>query len=268
MKNLYKWLFILPLFFLAACSPKTTAPVTQQDRVGKATDEELIAALVALKESNPTHFYTKIDTKLQNSTNNHSFKTSLRIAKDSAINAMITFAKIPIMTAHIDLDTVKIINRREKCFVLQDINYIKTTFGVDFDFANIQEILMGRPIDFNPKEAYYILQDSKYYVVSTHSKKGAKDVTAENSFIINYYLNKDLKSLAKVELFTADKSTFVEVEFNSHQEVEEYVFPKDIVVTIKAPKDKTIITLSYEKIEINVPREMVAIIPESYARCK
>lgn len=267
MKNLYNWLFFLPIIFMVACSPKTTAPVNQE-RPGKVSDEGIISALVALQESYPTHFYTKIDTKFQNSTNNHSFKTSLRIAKDSAINALITFAKIPIMTAHIDLDTVKIINRREKCFVQQDINFIQSNFGVNFDFYNIQEILMGRPIDFNPKEAHYILTDSKYYLVSTHSKKGAKDVQDDNTFIINYYLNRDLKSLAKVEMYTADKSTFVEIEFINHQEVEQYTFPKDILVTIKAPKEKTTITLSYEKVEINVPREMVATIPENYVRCQ
>ena len=267
MKNLYRWMLIIPVLFLISCSPKT-AGNTSQEKLNKITDEELIAALVAMQESYPEYFYAKMESKFQNSKNNYSFKTSLKITKDSAINALITYAKIPIITANIDRDTVKIINRRDKCFVIQDINFIKANFGVNFDYKNIQELIMGKPIDFDQKDTYFILQDSKYYVVSSHNRRAIKDENDETAFIINYYLNRDLKSLAKIELFTADKSTYVTVDIPEHQEVEGQIYPKVLKMNIKAPKEKTNVTLIYEKIEVNEPRDMLVIIPENYVSCQ
>ncbi len=266
MKNSSTWMFIISVIILFSCSPKTTVPLAQE-RLKNLKNEELIEALVELQNSYPSHIYSKIDAKFHNSTMNYSFKISLKIAQDSAINALVTYLKIPILTANIDKDTIKLVNRRDKCYTIKDLELIKSNFGVDFDYKNIEEILMGRPIDFDPNGDLYILQDNRYYVVSTHNKKAIRNEVDDNNLIINYYINKDLKSLAKVELFTADKSTYVTIDFLEHQEVDNFLLPKNIKIFIKAPKEKTNIALIYEKIEVNSPRDMSVVIPDNYVVC-
>ncbi len=264
MHILNKWIFLSPVLLLLACSPKTT-PVGNTYKLDPVEQHEMIAALQQINDEVPEHFFAKTDTKFQNKKNNYSFKTSLRMVKDSALNAFITYAKIPIITAQIETDSVHIINRREKCFIQEKLDFFKANFGVDFSYENIQQIFLGKAIGFELDNVFTISPDPYHYILSTFNKKATKD---GNAFVITYHFNNDLKTLRSTTMESADKSTKVTIEYINYQEVEKYNFPKTIILQIKTPKDTHLVTLNYETIEVNTPRELSIVIPENYVRCQ
>ena len=85
------------MVFLGALVTSCSQTITpnQSDRTIKKKDEELMEALDQLTQVDFQDFYTKISTNYADSAQDISFKTSLRIVNDSAINATITYLRIP-----------------------------------------------------------------------------------------------------------------------------------------------------------------------------
>lgn len=264
MQTHFKWALLLPILVLFACSPKTN-PIGGQYKIHPKQENEIVDALTKINAKSPKYFFAKTDTKYQSSKNNYSFKTSIRMAKDSALNAFITYAKFPIITAQLNKDSIFIINRREKCFIIQDLDYIKSNFGVDFSFENIEQLFLGQALGFDIENEFDILPDPYTHILSTKNKKAGKN---GETIIINYHLNNDLLTLKKVEIITDNKATVVSIDYSNYQEIESYLIPKNIQIEIKTAGNTDLISLVYETIELNVPRELSLVIPENYVSCK
>ncbi len=245
---------------IQSCARKLTEG---QDKLPKVKEEELVAALDSISKSVPQFLSTKIDTKYTDNKQNISFKTSLKIQKDTAVNALITYAGIPIITAMITTDSVKISNKKEKCYILEDLNFFKNRFGVDFSYLNLEELLLGRPLDFNPEQEYYLIPDPYNYVLSTQKK-----MEDEGRVLISYYLSPDLKQLKKVEITSFKDEVTISVNYPEYMAGDVFSSPKIITAEIKTPKNQILLSMTYDKVELNVPKEMIIVIPDSYEKCK
>ena len=106
--------FIGTMVLLFSCAKQLTD--VQHEKLPRKKTQDLIATMDSLSLIKPTFFYTKIATEFSDTNRNISFKTSIRMVKDSAINTTITYAKIPIINSIITSDTVKVINKRDKCY--------------------------------------------------------------------------------------------------------------------------------------------------------
>lgn len=235
----------------------------QLDNLPNLEEERLIHVLDSISKSTPSFLSSKIDTKYSDNKQNLSFKTSLKIQKDSATNALISFAGIPIITAMITTDSVKVSNKKEKCYILEDLNFFKTQFGIDFSYSNLEELLLGRPVNFNLKNEYFVIEDPYNYVVST--QKESKD---EGKLLFTYYLSEDLKHLKRVEIISFKDEVTINISYPLFTIDPLFSSPKNINVDIKSPKNEMKLTMVYEKVELNEPKELIIVIPESYGRCK
>lgn len=243
-----------------SCGKKLTGG---QDKLPKVKEEQLVAALDSISRSIPSFLSTRIDTKYSDRKQNISFKTSLKIQKDTAVNALITYAGIPIITAMITTDSVKISNKREKCFILEDLNFFKAQFGVDFSYLNLEELLFGRPLNFNNGQEYFLIHDPYNYILSTQ-----KERENEGRLLISYHVSPDLKHLKRVEITSFKDEVNIAVTYPEYVTGNLFSSPKIVNVEIKSPENEISLSMTYDKIELNVPKEMVIVIPESYEKCK
>ena len=101
------------------------------DKLPKIKDKELVDRLDSLSKIEPRTFYSKLDINYKDSTTDISFKTSLKIVADSAVSAIITYARIPIVTAMVTKDTITVVNKREKCYTVQFLSRISIFFWRD-----------------------------------------------------------------------------------------------------------------------------------------
>lgn len=258
---------------LSSCAKKMTE-TAQLEKLPRVKEKDLIDALDSISVRKPDFFYTKVDTHFTDTTQEVNFKTSIRIKVDSAINAIITYAKIPIVTTMVTLDSVKISNKRDKCFILEDLDYFKTTFGIDFSYYNIQELLLGMPLDYDIEEKYFQIHDPYHYIISTHRKSAMRRNNNiqrnrdDEDFILKYYISEDLSRLNKFEIESIEDEVYVTVEYLSYQEDKGFRVPKVVRLNIVSPKNHVVIEMEYDKAEINEPRELFFDIPESYEKCK
>lgn len=269
---------LLLLVALASCAKKMTEGPEKLPRV---KEKDLLLALDSMSLVKPDFLYTKIDTRFSDKNQTVNFKTSLRLQADSALNAIITYAGIPMVTAMVTMDSVKISNKRDKCYILENLDYFKENFGIDFSFSNIEELLLALPLDYSPDEKYFQIHDPYNYIISSHrksqlrrSERGRLDVRGngreedQDDIIIKYYLANDLHGLKRIEIESIQDSATVKVDYKSYQENKGFVIPKVVLVDITSANNHIIIEMEYDRAEVNEPREMIIVIPESYERCK
>lgn len=233
---------------------------------------ELLTVLDTLALRKPNTFYSKISTKYNDTTMNISFKTSVKMIKDSAISALITYAGIPVYNSLVTPDTLTIINKRGKCYIKSKLSYIKETFGVSFDYKNIEELLLGMPLGYDIEQKYFQIHDPYNYIISSHRKreikKSEKKEKLQDDVIIKYYLSNDLKSLKKLEVESKSDTTTIEVNYLSRDTINNYSMPAEVTIHVLTPRNAIFVNMNYEKVEINVPQQILITIPEKYELCE
>lgn len=260
--------------FLISCSKKLV--IINPERLDRKKTPELVHTLDSLFLLRPTFFYSKISTQFQDTNQNVSFKTSIRMVKDSATNALITYAAIPIFNTMLTKDSLTILNKRSKCYSKSKLSALKDNFGYDFDYKNIEEIILGLPVAYDTNQKYFQIHDPFNYILSSHRKKEIKRNdrprpnrrNETNEIIIKYFLTADAKGLKKMEIESPDDSTKIFVEYISREMVDNFNIPKEVTVNVKTPRNNIFVNLTYEKIEINQPQPLFLVIPENYEICE
>lgn len=164
----YCTVFALLLTF-AACSKSKLA--SRKDLKIKKT--EYLLEQIDEHKLNFTTFSAKADIKLDRNGKKQSFKSTIRLKKDSAVWMSITpLLGIEVARVLITRDTVKIINRLEKNYFIGDYKYINKRFNLEFDFDQIQAILLGNPIDFESDDKIlFSLDKDRYYLGDLRKRK-------------------------------------------------------------------------------------------------
>lgn len=278
MKNQYiRWIpAVLLLILVASCSPKIM--LLNPDKLERRKTPELISALDEMIKVRPEYFYSRISTKFKDTTQSLSFKTSLKIKKDSAVSAFISFAAIPILQVMVTQDSLKIVDKRNKCYTITDLSVIKNTFGYAFDYANVEELFLGIPLAYDTNQRYFQIHDPFNYIISSHRKRHIKknekgkpmDKNSENDddIIIKYYLSDDITRIKKLEIESPSDTTKLEINYVTSEIVNSVNVPKNVEIKVVTPRNTINLTLDYEKTEVNEPQSLILVIPKTYGICE
>lgn len=262
---------LLLLTVLATSCSKNV--VLLNEKVSKRKTNEIVNALDSLSQSKPLMFYTRSSTRFSDTTQNLSFKTSIRMKKDSAINALITFAGLPIFHTLLTKDTLTISNKRSKCYSKTNLSFFQSNFGYPFDYKNIEELILGLPLAYDSTQRYYQINNPYYHILSSHRKGDLRKnnrkekFVEENEVVIKYYLNDVLNQLQKMEIESVEDNISVVIDYEAREIVQGYDLPKMVKIKVTTPKNTIHIQMEYEKTEVNTEQNLNLIIPVSYEVC-
>jgi hypothetical protein len=285
-----KWLGLALLVVLGSCARR---PVAEKPiKLEKRKTSELIFVMDSLSAIRPNSFYTKIKCHFSDTNRRISFKTSIRSIKDSIINPIITYAGIPIVNSIIRRDSLFISNRKDKCAIRTNMGYIKESFGVDFDYRNIEELLLGLPVAYDTTQKYFQINDPYNYIISSHRKRIIKkenknkhdkdginlhprrngndnnnEEEGEDNVMIRYFIHPSLKSISRLVIDSPDDTTHISVDYIDRDTVGTYLLPKEVIIDIVTARNHIVLTMDYDKTEINTPQEIYFVIPEEYGDC-
>jgi hypothetical protein len=273
MSRFIKYISLLGLVLgLFSCAKKLTE--MDQVKLDRKKTSDLIAVMDIISHKKPNFFYTKIATSFSDTNRNISFKTSIRMVKDSAINTLITYASFPVINSIITKDTVKIVNKKDKCFSIQSLGYIKQNFGIDFSYTNLEELILGMPLDYDITQKYFQIHDPYNYTLSSHKKREIKrldrneKLQEKEDIIVKYLLSDNLTSMKGMFIESPSDSTSIQVDYTAREIVDGFSIPRNVLMRIKSPRNLMVLELRYDKIEINQPQPLFLVIPEGYEECK
>jgi hypothetical protein len=268
--SLFFKVFLIAILSLTACAKKLTE--TDMVRVKRMKTSVLLETMDSLSQIRPTFFYSKIGTKYRDTTSSYSFKTSLRMNIDTAINTIITYLSIPVVNALITPDSLTVVNKKAKCIARADMEYIKENFGVDFSFRNIEELFLGIPLDYDTTQKYFQIHEPYQYIISSHRKRKLKKSDRlerqENDVAIKYFLTNDTKQLKGMEILSPSDTASVFIDYLSRQNVGGINVPQEVIIKVITARNNLLITLSYDKVEVNETQPLYFIVPEGYEDCE
>lgn len=255
---------------LLSCGSNKDA-LDDQVKLPKIKDEVLIERLDSLSDARPEHFYTKLSSKYNDSEYNVSFKTSIRMRTDSALHALITYARIPIYNTMVTPDTLTIVDKRGDCYIKEDMSYLKETFEINFEHKNIEELILGMPIGWAKELEFYVIKDPYNYVISSHKERNLRRMNRsdnEGELFIQYHLTNDAKHLEKVFIESPKDTTSIKVQYNGREMINGYSIPTAGDIAVETPRDTITIEFKYNRTEVNDRRVLYLAIPDKYGECE
>ena len=258
-------IFLGALLFSCA----TSKIAVEEEKLERRKTADLLHVLDSIAIRKPDFFYSKITTEYSDTNRNINLKTSLRMVKDSAINLLITYMKLPIVNSIISKDSLTIVNKKDKCFINKDLSYIKDNFGIDFNYKNLEELFLGLPLDYVSEHKYFQIHEPYNYIISSHRKHKIKrtEKKAKADLVIKYFINKEMNHLKRIEISSPSDSTSINVDYNEREVIEAFTLPKVVQIKIKTPRNSITLDLTYEKSEVNQKQPLILVIPEGYEKC-
>lgn len=259
--------FIAVSFFIVACSKRTTD--AGFGKLEKKRTSELVDQLDVLSAANWDFLSTKINVRFNSREQKQSFKTTLKMKKDSLINATITFAAIPIINAILSVDSLKVVNKKDKCFILEDLKYLKRKFDLPFEYEQVEELVLGYPLAWDRNSRYHQLDDEQYYVVSSHKKRFVmrREGRSEDEILIRYFLTPKSMELAQVILDSPQDTTSVRIQYFDRYSDVGVPMPQRTEINIITPRDTIFVEMKFQKPEIEKEKTIFLVIPENYEKC-
>lgn len=206
---------------------------------------------------NPDWYGSKIATKLYQKGEKNTFKTSVRIRRDSLIWLSIMKGPIPVAKAMITKDSIKAVVTINKQYLEKDYDFLKEKFGMELDYYMLQELLLGNPIGYNKRENYKLLKDSSFYLLSTHNKRQLEKAlerlprNEEKQYIMRYWINPSTFKTKNMLFNHLSDSSSLEINNISFKQEDEFMLPAEINLEAINPRDTVSIEMNVSKFKIN-----------------
>jgi len=202
-----------------------------------------------------------------------SFKTHLRIKKDSVIWMSITpLLGIEFARVVITQDSVKLMNRTNAEYFVGDFEYINKLFGADLDYQMLEALLIANSLDFEMNNKIRTSVDRKkdMYYMSTEKKRNIrKELKKDKDKIKNQsqtlWLDPVTFRINELLLSSAHTEKTVKGTYANYKQIEEQWLPYNLHFTLSS-KSTVNIEASYNKFTTGKTLSFPFKIPEKYVQ--
>lgn len=264
----FKALFYL-IFLLSFWSCKSTEKAKRSSLEGKKTDY-LIQQMKNNEFSFDTFSAKSVITVKQDGKKN-TFKSTIRIKKDSAIWISITpLFGIEMARVLITNDTVKVINRIDKQYFIGDYDYINNRYNVDLEYEVLQAILLGNSIAFELDEKVKFSIDKEDYYLGNLRKRKArkaddkpKKIEKQKDEIVSLWINQSTFRIDKFLFSDLTADRFIMGEYSNQLQVEDQLLPEYLYFELQSAKPATV-EIQYSRVSLNQPLKFSFNISSKY----
>lgn len=249
MNKLVTTFFALSII-LSACTKHPS--VSQQDQDNSAL------AILDWKPLDFDYLILKSKINVKTKDNNVNATANIRIKRDSIIWISVTPGMgIEIIRSIITPDSVKIINRLENKYDKYSITYLKETLGIDLNFYNLQNLLVGDLLlPLEKQDQVKELQLDELWEINQER---------ENVFASSR-LSKTQKKVTRLEAQNKDQK-YLRVNYSNFTIVDSLLIHQSQAMLLVNHQDSSFLETSHQKIEF--PSKNVAFpfsVPKKYEK--
>jgi len=186
------------------------------------------------------------------------FNAYIRWKKDSII--WMNFKKLNAEAVRIQItpDSIFIIDRWNKKYIAEDINFAQQEFNLPTGFDGLQAFLLGNPVFFT-KDFQSDIDDNRYHL------KGKTD-----TYETEYWLEATTFLLRKIKINDFRNSRTLEYELNNNGTLEngqKFSFDRELEFDSRELGELSV-KMELSKVELNVPKTIRFSIPGHYERVR
>ncbi|CAL2062044.1 DUF4292 domain-containing protein [Tenacibaculum sp. 190524A05c] len=249
--KLYRYILVGLLAFASCKSSKTATE-------GTGAVEEMSSKKIIRKHNN-NKFPKTIDAKLKvnykDAKESLGFSVKMKMVKDEVIWLKGTKI-ITIFKAKITPEKVSFYSPYKKNYFEGDFAMLKKLLGVDINFTQLQNLLLG--------QAIYNLKKTKQEVEIADNAYKLFPKNQLSLFDIFYHINPAHFKVDKQYVVNALKDQRLDVFYPSYVEKNDYLYPEKIQIKAKEKNKFTNIDLNLRSVEFNKKLVMPFKIPSGY----
>ncbi|MCG2460929.1 DUF4292 domain-containing protein [Flavobacteriaceae bacterium F89] len=244
------WGYFVVVLFLSSCK-------SAKIDVDGAIDENLSSrAVIRNHYNNQNNFKTlsgKARITYSDGESSQEFTVSLRMERDKAIWIS---APMGVVKAYITPNRVTFYNKLNNEYFDGDFSYFSTFLGVELNFVQIQNVLLGRAI-FNLKDEKYSANfDGQMYVLKPRQPmalfKSMFRIDPRSYMVASQILSQPLKK------------RMLDIEYGKYQSIGHWILPDKIGITALDGDSKNTINLEYRNMQYNRPLTFPYRIPKGF----
>lgn len=279
------------LLALSSCKTKRALEVSPLFPL----NENALLYLVDQGSFNYKSFSSKLSVYSSSPNQSGSFKVNLRMQKDSAIWMSITPALgIEAVRVLIEPDSLLYINKMKSQYFAGAYDEIDSLLQYATQFAFLENLLVGNPVEIEPDEKYVTLVDELYYVLQTKVKRKLKktvdinvkrtlqdslygDVLRPKRFekateklddtdliVKRYYIRASDFRIARVNIDDLQYGRSMQIKYSKFEVIDGHSFPLKIDISVRTPNETSVVEIEHSRIKINEPQTYPFKIPSSY----
>ncbi len=298
-------MFLIVTLWFSVFSCKSKKEIIGATSV-KDVDTKSPAYLLDKMYQNETRFDTfsaKFSADIQTAANNVSFKTTLRIKKDSAIWMSISpVLGIEVARVLITKDSVFFMNRINGTYFAGDYSYFSNLLNTEVDYQLLEAVLIGNPIEKFSPEDFIVFHEKNQIVLSTHKKRLVKKTLQKqeraekmerkektekaekieakekniitkatlndtSAYVQNIWLNEETFKIEEYRYRDVNPDKLLHIFYSNFTNIDGNNIPHEIKLVISGGQAAKL-TITYSKITLNTEITFPYTVPEKYEQIK
>ena len=246
-----KFRYIIIIVLLYGCAPGKNLTLTVGEIPEMRTKQILKKHIKQNAKFNTLQCKLKIELFQNSKVQSNTVTLRMDRGKTIWINAFLNMIRIKITP-----DRVQMYNKIDKTYFDGDFSLIKQLLGIDLDFSNLENLLLG--------DTFFKHNSSSLNQVKDNSGYTLKPYKLDPTLNVLYRINPFYFKMKTQEISHLKEEIHLKVNYDDFQEVNQQLIPSKMAITINEKQNNTFIKLNLKSVSLNQSIRFPFKLPKGY----
>lgn len=246
-----KFRYIIIIVLLYGCAPGKNLTLTVGEIPEMRTKQILKKHIKQHAKFNTLQCKLKIELFQNSKVQSNTVTLRMDRGKTIWINAFLNMIRIKITP-----DRVQMYNKIDKTYFDGDFSLIKQLLGIDLDFSNLENLLLG--------DTFFKHNSSSLNQVKDNSGYTLKPYKLDPTLNVLYRINPFYFKMKTQEISHLKEEIHLKVNYDDFQEINQQLIPSKMAITINEKQNNTFIKLNLKSVSLNQSIRFPFKLPKGY----
>lgn len=246
-----KFRYIIIIVLLYGCAPGKNLTSTVGEIPEMRTKQILKKHIKQHAKFNTLQCKLKIELFQNSKVQSNNVTLRMDRGKTIWINAFLNMIRIKITP-----DRVQMYNKIDKTYFDGDFSLIKQLLGIDLDFSNLENLLLG--------DTFFKHNSSSLNQVKDNSGYTLKPYKLDPTLNVLYRINPFYFKMKTQEISHLKEEIHLKVNYDDFQEINHQLIPSKMAITINEKQNNTFIKLNLKSVSLNQSIRFPFKLPKGY----
>ena len=246
-----KFRYIIIIVLLYGCAPGKNLTSTVGEIPEMRTKQILKKHIKQHAKFNTLQCKLKIELFQNSKVQSNNVTLRMDRGKTIWINAFLNMIRIKITP-----DRVQMYNKIDKTYFDGDFSLIKQLLGIDLDFSNLENLLLG--------DTFFKHNSSSLNQVKDNSGYTLKPYKLDPTLNVLYRINPFYFKVKTQEISHLKEEIHLKVNYDDFQEINQQLIPSKMAITINEKQNNTFIKLNLKSVSLNQSIRFPFKLPKGY----
>ena len=247
-----KFRYIIIIVLLYGCGPGKNLTSTVGEIPEMRTKQILKKHIKQYAKFNTLQCKLKVELFQNSKAQSNTVTLRMERGKTIWISAFLNMIRVKITP-----DRVQMYNKIDKTYFDGDFSLIKQLLGIDLDFSNLENLLLGETFfKHNSSSLKQVKDNNSVYTL--------KPYKLDPTLNVLYRINPFYFKMKTQEISHLKEEIHLKVNYDDFQEINQQLIPSKMAITINEKQNNTFIKLNLKSVSLNQPIRFPFKLPKGY----